>query len=36
VSDIGGTLAKRRVKVTQAISNPFIRELDVPAVTTMR
>jgi hypothetical protein len=34
--DIGGTLAQRQAKVAQAISNPFIRALDVPTVTTIR
>jgi hypothetical protein len=33
---MGGTLTERRAKVAQAISNPFVRELDVPTVTIMR
>jgi hypothetical protein len=36
IGDIGGNLTERRAKVAQAISNPFVRELDVPTVTTIR
>jgi hypothetical protein len=34
--DFGGPLSERRAKVAQAISNPFVHELDVPTVTTIR